>query len=130
MKDDTERLEREIALEKAALADNLVTLESKAREVTDWRWQVRQRPLASVGVAVAGGVILAMLTGGRAPRGRRGEAPGEDAAGPARHSHPVVDRLVSALALVAAEKAVEVISEMLPGLPAAMTNEPPATAAP
>ncbi len=128
MKDDTKRLEHEIALEKAALSDNLETLEARTRELADWRWQVRQRPLTSVGVALAGGVILAMLTGRRAPRASRRDEPGErgdEHRGTARRSHPVVDRLVGALALVAAEKAVEALGEMLPGLPAAFASDPP-----
>ena len=121
---DTERLEREIALEKVALTENLAALEVKTRELTDWRWQVRQRPLASVGVALAGGVVLAMLTARRAPRARRRPEAGDDrAAGPSMLQHPIVERLVGALAVIAAEKAVEVLSDMLPGLPAAMATE-------
>lgn len=127
---DTERLEREIALEKVALTENLAALEVKTRELTDWRWQVRQRPLASVGVALAGGVVLAMLTTRRAPRARRRSEAGDDrAAGPSMLEHPIVERLVAALAVVAAEKAVEVLSEILPGLPAAMAKEEPLASA-
>ncbi len=127
---DTERLEREIALEKVALTENLAALEVKTRELTDWRWQVRQRPLASVGVALAGGVVLAMLTTRRASRARRRSEAGDDrAAEPSMLEHPIVERLVAALAVLAAEKAVEVLSEMLPGLPAAMAKEEPLASA-
>lgn len=124
---DTETLEREIALEKVALSENLAALEVKTRELADWRWQVRQRPLAAVGAALAGGVVLAMLTSRRAPRSRGRAEPGDDRADgrPSLLSHPIVDRLVGALAVVAAEKAVDVLSEMLPGLPAAMAQEQP-----
>lgn len=123
---DTERLEREIALEKVALTENLAALAVKARELADWRWQVQQRPLASVGMALAGGVVLAILTRRRLPGARRRTESGDDrAAGPSLLEHPIVERFVAALVVVAAEKAVEVLSEILPGLPGAMAHESP-----
>ena len=128
MKSEAARLEHEIAMEKIALVENLAALEVKTREITDWRWQVRQRPLASVGVALAGGAVLAMLAGRRAPRAGR---PDEDGArgAPAASllSHPIVERLLTALAIVAAEKAAETLGEMMPGLRQAMDDEPPPT---
>ena len=126
MKSESARLEREIALEKIALVENLAALEVKTREITDWRWQVRQRPLASVGVALAGGAVLAMLTGRRGPRA--GHARDDGARGaPAASlmSHPLVERLLTALVIVAAEKAAETLGEMLPGLTQAMDDAPP-----
>lgn len=128
MTSETERLEREIALERVELAENLAALEVRARELTDWRWQVRHRPLAAVGVAMAGGVLLAAMTGPRAPRGRRGPDAGDDrAVGPSLLSHPIIARLVAALAVVAAERAAETLGELIPGLTRAMDDAPPPT---
>ncbi len=110
MTTDIARLEREIAAERAELLANLALLEDRARALTDWRRQVRKRPLAAVGAAAAGGLLLALLTD-RRPRsaavtatdGTDGAAATDGRAG--SRSHPIIDRLVSALAVVAAERA-------------------------
>ena len=112
---ETKRLKREIALEKAALSENLETLEERARELTNWRRQVRKRPLEAVGVALATGVVLAVVAGRRRPGVRRRPDTGEDGGSPSLLAHPIIDRLVAALAVVAAEKALEMLSEMMPG---------------
>lgn len=125
MKSDAARLQHAIALEKIALVENLAALEVRTRELTDWRWQVRQRPLASVGVALAGGAVLAMLTAGRGPRARRAPEDGaRGARGASLLSHPIVERLLAALVVVAAEKAVETLGELIPGLTQAMGDDP------
>ena len=62
MNDEMARIQNEIDAEKAELAGNLSELEDKAREVTDWRVQVGKHPLESVGVALAAGVAVAMMT--------------------------------------------------------------------
>ena len=121
---DTKRLRREIALEKAALSENLETLEDKARELTDWRRQVRKRPLEAVGVALASGVVLAVIAGRRRPGARRRPDTGEDGGPGSLLAHPIVDRLVAALAVVAAEKALELLGEIMPGRPRASDDAP------
>lgn len=117
MNDDIARIQQEIDSEKAALASNLSELEVKAKDVTDWRVQVRKHPLGSVGVALAAGVAVAVLTKQGGPR--RSHAPHDgngngNAPSGAAWSHPVVDRVINALIAVAAAKAVEMISETLP----------------
>lgn len=126
MTTETMRLKRELALEKAALAENLEALEGKARDLTDWRQQVRKRPLPAVGVALAGGVVLAMVAGGRRPGVRRRPDSGEDGVAPSLLAHPVIDRLVAALAVVAAEKALELLGEIMPGVSRELEDEPQA----
>ena len=117
MTDDIVRIQQEIDAEKAALASNLSALEGKAREVTDWRAQVRKHPLGSVGVAIAAGVAVAVLTKRSAPRTSAppsSDGKGAAPAGATPWSHPVVDRVINALVAVAAAKAVEMISESIP----------------
>lgn len=126
MIDNTMQLRREITAERSALAENIAALEHKARELTDWRMQVRKRPLASVGVALAAGVALALLVPRR--RGRRirhlpaattvegnGNGAGEYVAEKSLLSNPIVARVVGALVAVAAGKAVELLAEAVPG---------------
>lgn len=117
MNDEMARIQNEIDAEKAVLADNLSELEDKAREVTDWRLQVGKRPLEAVGVAMAAGVAIAMLTkrgGRRAVAPHEGNGNGSAPAGSVGWSHPVIDRVLNALVAVAAAKAVEVIGDSLP----------------
>lgn len=119
MTTDMARLEREIAAERAELLANLALLEDRARALTDWRRQVRKRPFVAVGTAAAGGLLLAMLTDRRA---RPAAAPmnddtddGESARDRPR-SHPLLDRIISALAVVAAERAFAALGIAEPSL--------------
>ncbi|MBI3504395.1 MAG: hypothetical protein HY059_06100 [Proteobacteria bacterium] len=127
---ETARLEREIEEEKSALAANLHELEAKARALTDWRHQVRRHPLASVGVALAGGVALALIAGG----GNRG-ARADQAAGPsngdgdAPHqsllSHPLLKELVATFATVAATRAFDLFADRAAApTPPSRTDDP------
>lgn len=130
MTTDIARLEQEIAAERADLLANLARLEDRARALTDWRRQVRNRPLAAVGVAAAGGLLLAMLTAGRP---RRAASPASDGADNGARSeprsHPIIDRIVSALAVVAAERAFAALGVAMPSGVAAPSaeREAPAT---
>lgn len=56
-----DRLEAEIAAEKDALRYNVEELQERARDVVDWRAQVQRHPLAMIGAAVVGGVLLAAM---------------------------------------------------------------------
>ena len=131
---DTAELRREINEERSALAENISALERKAHELTDWRAQVRHHPLASMGMALAGGVALALLVPPR--RGRRadrapvtgegnGNGAGQYIPEPSLLSHPIVARIVGALAAVAAAKAVEMLSDTVPGFTEHLDEEEP-----
>lgn len=120
MTTDIARLEREIAAERAELLANLALLEDRARALTDWRRQVRKRPLAAVGAAAAGGLLLAMLTDRRPRSAAVTATDGTDSAGGTNgtharpRSHPIIDRIVSALAVVAAERAFAALGINMP----------------
>jgi hypothetical protein len=117
MTTDIARLEREIAAERAELLANLALLEDRARALTDWRRQVRKRPLAAVGAAAAGGLVLAMLTD-RRPRSAASPSIDDtdegDGARARPRSHPILDRIISALAVVAAERAFAALGINMP----------------
>lgn len=116
MTTDIARLEREIAAERADLLANLALLEDRARELTDWRRQVRHRPFAAVGAAAAGGLLLAMMIDGRSRSAGSQETDGNDDARARPRSHPIIDRIVSALAIVAAERAFAALGVAMPSL--------------
>ena len=131
MNAETAHLQRELDAEKAALAENLSALEAKARGITDWRAHVGKHPLAAVGVALVGGMALAMLTRRRPIVIVHRGAPRTDGAAPASTaeslmSNPVVGRVVEALVAVAAAKAVDVLSDMIPGFSGHVATEEPA----
>ncbi len=56
-------LEREIADEHEALAENLTVLEGQAKDLVDWRAYVRKSPLTMVGVALGSGLLISAITG-------------------------------------------------------------------
>jgi len=127
----TDRLQHELDVEKASLAENLGELEIKARQLADWRRQVKRHPLAAVGVALAGGVALAMFAGPRKHRdgdaSRDGNGNGD---GESRHesilSHPLVEQFVVTLATVAAGRAVDLFEERASrATPPSRTDAPP-----
>ncbi len=132
----TAQLEREIEEEKSALTENLSELEARARALADWRLQVRRRPLASVGAALAGGFALAMISAGHRARGVSNGRSADDGIANgdgdgARHSsilsHPIVEQFVATLATVAAARAVDLIGEMVTApTPPSRTDDPQA----
>lgn len=154
MIENTLQLRSEINAERSALAENLHELELKARALTDWRAQVNRHPLAMVGVALAGGVALAMLVPPRRRlkmRARRaelqpiagdgnsfgngvgngvGNGNANRVAGampePSFLSNPIVARVVGALVAVAAAKAVEMLSDTIPGFSEQLEQDEPA----
>jgi ElaB/YqjD/DUF883 family membrane-anchored ribosome-binding protein len=46
------------------LGDSLQELETKVRDVTDWRTYYQQRPWLALGIAAAGGLLLSSLISG------------------------------------------------------------------
>jgi hypothetical protein len=77
---EIETLERELAVDKVALSENVSALEKKARAMTDWRAPITKHPWDAIGLAIIGGGILGML--GSRRRSRRTAAAGPADAAP------------------------------------------------
>lgn len=65
-------IERDIEREKRELKYNVAALKERARDTVDWRVQVQRHPLAMLGLAAAGGLIVAAAF--RPSRAARGAA--------------------------------------------------------
>ncbi len=110
-----EQLEQRIARQREELGDDLETLATKARTLTDWRAQVDAHPLAAIGIAAGGGMLLAvMLSPPRRPRQN-----GAPEAGQSHEPRPVGNGLLGdirkAIGAVATATAVEMFTEAIPG---------------
>ena len=120
MDETPEQLQRTIAAKHEELNNNLTALDTKAKELTDWRAQFEQRPLVVLGAAFAGGVVVAALLGGS--RSRRRDAndyrptyqPMSTSA--LQPEERTWHRLRSALGTVAAGAAMELLNQAAPGL--------------
>ena len=122
MTDETNDLQRAIDHESAALSDNLAMLGDMARDLTDWRVQVRRHPLPAIGLALGAGAMLALLAGRGRGRATRSMTRGNQTA-PANRvadayteypAHPAVDRVINALVGVAMTRAIELVGELVP----------------
>ncbi len=133
MSDLTSDLQRTLEAEKNALSENLAFLADKTRELTDWRVQVGQHPLAAVGIAASAGLLLAMITDRRPARRRGGHDGMRDSANGNRladldrpaPSHPAIDRMVNALVGVALTKAFDFAAEVVPGFTDQFADDEP-----
>ena len=72
-------LEREIADEHEALAENLAVLESQAKDLVDWRAYVRKSPLTMIGVAFGSGLLISAIAGSKRSQPRRRSFPANSA---------------------------------------------------
>jgi hypothetical protein len=64
----SDEIAREIDRTRGELANNLQELESRVKDATDWRQQFRKNPLAIMGIAFGGGLLLSRLIGGGSHR--------------------------------------------------------------
>jgi hypothetical protein len=126
--------EDEIAAEERALDANLDKIGSQEKTPSDWRGLVERHPLAFLGVAVGGGVLLATLIGPlwRSEAGGRKVEDGDSEAATEENDEesgdPELDRTESSaaqeiwedltIALLGAgtAKATEFMAGLLPGL--------------
>jgi hypothetical protein len=132
MGESTSQIERDIAAERKELGRNLQLLENKARSLADWRTYYRNHPFAMMALALGGGALLGALTNGVGVSRReqyRGEGLISDDdtrySGPSALSSSTAnlrrqfgdtwDHIADALIGVAAAKAIEYVSELVPG---------------
>ena len=138
MGESTSQIERDIAAERHELGRNLQLLEHKARSLTDWRTHYRNHPFAMIAVAVGGGLLLGALTSGMGAADdeeheedddfdtelsltagdlrRRGPSPfATSAARMRRQFGDTWDHIADALLAVASVKAIEFVSDKVPG---------------
>ncbi|MFN2317551.1 MAG: hypothetical protein ABR551_08310 [Gemmatimonadales bacterium] len=104
-----EQLQRTIDTEKATISRNLGALEDKARDMVDWREQIRARPWGALGLALLGGGAVAVLFGGRHRKSPRAAAAGgaEPKAPRGSRPHNARRRIVEALTTLAMARAVD-----------------------
>ena len=65
MGEATSQIEAHIEQTRAELGSNLHELEQKVKSVTDWRQQFERNPMLMLGLALAGGFLLANILGRR-----------------------------------------------------------------
>ena len=65
MAESTAHLESEIQGARQALDSNVEELGRRMHDATDWRYHLGRRPMAWIGVALAGGVLLGLNSGRR-----------------------------------------------------------------
>jgi hypothetical protein len=132
MGENTNQIERDIAAERNELGRNLQLLENKARSLADWRAYYRNHPLAMIGIALGGGLLLGAMTSGPGNAG----VPDDDRERPgrsreARYRAPSAlsssaarfrsqfgntwDQIADALIGVASAMAIEFVAEKVPG---------------
>jgi hypothetical protein len=114
MRERTDQIESQIQEERGELRANLDELGSRVRSATDWRRQFRHNPMLGLGLAFGGGLLLAgLLRGGTARNARQYAASTPPTGrGPLRGAWETIQ---SALVGVAANKASDVLSELVPG---------------
>jgi len=141
MGESTSQIERDIAAERNELGRNLQLLESKARSLADWRTYYRNHPFAIMALALGGGVMLGVMTSGASRRAWSAEE-----VSTARDSEPdypttsrfsssaahirrqfgdTWDHIADALIGVASAKAIDFVSEKVPGFREQFTTRHP-----
>ena len=66
MGETPDQIEKQISAERVQLGQNLRELQTRVEQTTDWRVQFAKRPMALLGAAFGGGLLLAFMTiGGR-----------------------------------------------------------------
>nr|ALS90518.1 protein of unknown function (DUF3618) [uncultured bacterium] len=117
MVNTTVEIKRQIAEEKTQLGENLNELETRARDLVDWRARFRKDPKLMLGVAFGGGLLLSRMLGGR---GTAAVADGS----PAPATTPTVKspdllgeswhRIEEALVGAASAAAIDLLGDLIP----------------
>jgi hypothetical protein len=119
----TDEIEQHLDRERAVLLSNLEELENRVKSVVDWRRHYRSNPSLWIGVALGGGLLMALAAGRRAGSLQRPEyAPGSAPPGSySDHRRREISRawraIESALIGVAAAKLKDTLLQVLSGFP-------------
>jgi len=70
MGETPDEIERHIYEKRSELGENIDELQQKVKTAVDWRAQFDQRPWVLMGAAFGGGLLLALLFGGRGDSSR------------------------------------------------------------
>ena len=123
MGEKTDQIERYIEEQRAELGYNIQDIEQRVKDTFDWRAQFEQRPLAMLGLAVGGGLLLSALIGSR-PRSRNKSSFDEQRYKPADRQPATsspgatsesMRAIKGALIAVAATKLGDVLDSFIPG---------------
>lgn len=135
MGEKPDQIERHIYEKRNELGENINELQQKVKTEVDWRTQFDRRPLAMVGIAFGGGLLLSMLIGrsrnshdSASTRSRRWRRESEEYTRPEREEWPESERWQSedkgpsawdnirdAVIAIAASKLSRLIEEVVPG---------------
>jgi hypothetical protein len=143
--ENASQIERQIVAERNELGRNLAVLETKARDLADWRRHYRNHPAMFLGAAAGVGLVLGAMSYGRRddfgyvdyartpkphPTKPRPSL-GERLNGPkGRRLLDTLDHVTDALLAVGTAKAVDLISDYLPGFADEYQRSAEASAAP
>ena len=116
-------IERELAAERIDLSRNLGELETKARQLTDWRHYYRNHPGQLIGAALASGVVLGIMAGGRSSSSSSNyeyaAVPDQSAPKPKSRALTRLEQdwqhISDALMGVASAKVMEFVGNLVPG---------------
>ncbi len=132
MGEKPDQIERHIYEKRNELGENINELQQKVKTAVDWRAQFNRRPLAMVGVAFGGGLLLSMLIGrgrkshddssrwSRSRRWRRESQRSEYGTSPERQQWEdkgpsAWDNIRDAVIAIAGSKLSSLIEELVPG---------------
>ena len=115
MGESTDEIKKEIAIQRDNLGSNLNELETKAKSLTDWRAQFEKNPMTMVGVAFAGGLLIATIAGGKRSRRSTSSTEASSISGPPTKIEQTWDHMKGALFGLATGKAIEFLDEVIPG---------------
>jgi hypothetical protein len=118
------RIEQRLTEQRQELGENLETLATRARALTDWRAQVEAHPLLAVGVAAGSGILLAALLTPRRRRSSAEAATPPSAARPASALGGLLGEIRVGLSAIAATRAVEYIAEAIPAFKSHLREGP------
>ncbi len=141
MDTDITQLEQSLAIERRALDRNLFELEDKARALRDWRTYFRRYPFAAIGIGLATGAVIGLVSRSRTRSGTirtpdRNESLSDSRSGLAGLARPpaarvrhqagqTVDHIAEALMGVVAAKAVEFVGARVTGFREEFTKRYP-----